>query len=219
MKRKTLLFITSLLCFATVTHAQIPKGSTLLGGGVGFFTSKEKQEGTESGKSNSVHIFPAWGKAIKENTILGVTLECSYYDYNNHYSGYVDQKFSNYGASVFLRKYVLVANRFYIFGQGNAGGGYSTSKVYYSNYQNSSKGWNAGISLFPGVSYAVNKKFHLEAGFNNLAYIEFSHTKTTDGSAPGNSGIIKTNGFSLGSDLDSFSSLYLGFRFLLTKNS
>jgi hypothetical protein len=40
------------------------------------------------------------------------------------------------------------------------------------------KGWNVGISLSPGISYALTNKFHLEMGFHNLAFLGYGRAKS-----------------------------------------
>ncbi|MBI1782001.1 MAG: hypothetical protein HYR66_11625, partial [Sphingobacteriales bacterium] len=58
---------------------------------------------------------------------------------------------------------------------------------------------------------------HLEAGFTNIAYLNYQHTKLKNSTIAGETNSIR-NSFSLGSNLNNFnSSLYVGFRLLLNK--
>lgn len=71
------------------------------------------------------------------------------------------------------------------------------------------------ISAYPGISYAVTRKFHLETGFNNLLYINYTNEK--GGYYNGFQGKYETNSFNIGSSINNMSSIYLGFRLLIGK--
>jgi len=127
MERITLTTI-AILLFASVTNAQIKKGSTYLGGSIGFSSSKlEPNNSSTNGKSKSVSINPAVGVAVKNNLIAGINLN---YGHGNSkgFQSSQDYKNSNYGAGVFMRKYWSVLNRLYFFGQSDLGYTHSNYK-------------------------------------------------------------------------------------------
>ena len=104
---------------------------------------------------------------------------------------------------------------FYLFVQSRLGMGLGNSKttdaVQAAN-NSKSNGYNVQLTIYPGIAYSLTKKFQLEAGFNNLAYVQFSHAKQT---AASNNQSVATNSFSLGSSLSNFARLTIGFRVLL----
>jgi hypothetical protein len=213
MKQKTLPAIIVILFLSFQTNAQIAKGSVWLGGSVGLSSYKRSSDNNPYHESRANWISPGIGKAIKENTILGLSLNYRYERTENYYN-YLKRSAYSYGISPFIRQYIPVAGRLYIFGQGNAQMNLIRNKLIFSDLNTGNeKGWNAGIFVTPGISYAVHKKWHIEAGFNNLFGVGYN--KMTELSSPGHE--IKTESYYAGVSLDNASQLYLGFRLLLTK--
>jgi len=221
MKQKFLLASVVVLLISLTTKAQIGKGSVWLGGNIGYGSSRSTgvspiNNPSSYAKSNSFWIAPAIGKAVKDNLILGISLTYQ----NVHYSNYAQYEKDNenyYGAGFFVRQYVPVLNRLYLFGQGNINFRYSKSEAdlnsnYPSNTHNETKGWSAGLGFQPGVSFALNKKWQLETGFNNLLSVQYQSTKETSNYVQYNG---KNQQFSAGLNLDNASSFYVGFRILL----
>ncbi|MEP6747717.1 MAG: hypothetical protein ABJB86_08325 [Bacteroidota bacterium] len=213
MQNKILLSIFIFLVGTTV-HAQIKKGAVLLGGGIEFSTQDTKSSGPQNGTSSGINFSPAFGKAIKENEIIGADLTFSYSknESNNTYS----QKTSSYGIGFFIRKYKELGKGFYLFGQTRAGVSYN--KVQNRDQQTPttsyvSKGYGMQVTIYPGLAYAVSKKLQLEAGLSNLAYIQFNHMQTAYDLNTYPS--LTTNNFSLGSSLSNLAGLTVGFRVLL----
>lgn len=170
MERITLLSI-AIFLFASITKAQITKGSTFIGGQISGSTYKQ-ENGPSTQKQSSFVISPAIGTAIKQNLIAGIDLTYAHTKYGyspNPVEG------NSFGGGFFLRRYASIANRFYFFLQGRAGFYHDKSKSTSSgiNYENISNNFN--LSLYPGVSYALTKSLHIEAGLNNLALFNYSH--------------------------------------------
>jgi hypothetical protein len=203
---------------ALFVNAQITKGSLLLGGGIGYNSHKnDTNAGTSISKQNNFFISPAIGVAVKENTIVGGDLYFGTQLQENINNNNAKYTLNSYGAGMYIRKYLPVAKRLYIFGQGRMGANYSNGKSAQAvDYKSTSKGYDVNIGIYPGVSFQVNKKLHLETGFNNLLYAQYSQTKTKTFSF-GNETSSTINSFSAGTNLNSFSSLYVGFRLLLAK--
>lgn len=174
--------------------------------------SKNKIRGdVTTNKQNGINISPVVGKAIKENLVLGVN--AGFGIYNNDYPmGNAEYDTKSYDAGLFLRKYKNISTSgFYIFVQGGLGVAYNNQKqedmpVTYDDIKRTA----LGINAYPGISYAVNKKLHLETGFNNLLMVNYFHEKRESGSPVTT---YKTNGFSVTSSLNNASSLYLWFSF------
>jgi outer membrane receptor for ferrienterochelin and colicin len=219
MRKLTLLFFFTTYILTPAIQAQIKKGSVFLGGDISGSTQTTKRNGTEVNSQDGLIILPVFGKAIKENFILGVEAGFSLYNNNNNFNPASNSKQKNnaYQAGVFIRKYKLIGKSgFSMFLQGRLGFNYFRNE-YNSSYQSYdiTKRYTIGISAYPGISYAVSKRLQLETGFNNLLNLNyFTEKKETGGTL---SYIDKTNGIGFSSSLNNISSLYLGFRLLLNK--
>lgn len=213
MKKILPVLITASM-FVSSVNAQIKKGSIFLGGDISGSSQKTKSGDITTNKQNGIFISPVFGKAIKDNLILGIN--AGFGIYSNDYP-IRNTEYDTYNAGLFLRKYKNIATSgFYIFVQGGLGVSYYNQKeegmpTTYDNIKRTT----IGINAYPGISYAVNKKLHLETGFNNLLMVNYFHEKRETGSPVTT---YKTNGFSVSSSLNNAtSSLYLGFRLLIGK--
>jgi hypothetical protein len=171
MERITLTTI-AILLFASITHAQITKGSTFIGGQISFSKSKS-ESGTNVQEGSSFSFSPAIGTAIKQNLIAGIDLNYGHWAYDNGVSPL--QKSNNYGGGFFLRRYVPISNRFLFFAQGRAGYGHNKAESNSTTYESSSESNSASLSLYPGVSFALSRVLYIETGFDNLAVLSYSH--------------------------------------------
>lgn len=211
--KKITLFSLGLVLLSFVSNAQISKGSILLGGGLSLSSSKPDNN---TYKSTGFTISPSAGIAIKENKVLGLQLSYGHSNFdNNNNPG--DGHSNSYGASVFLRNYLSVAKNLYLFGQGQAGFGYNKSETIESiNSTNTREQLNTSISLFPGLSYALTKRFQLEVFMSNLVQAGYSSDKSTL-----TSGGFTTSGrsqsLSFNINANPFTDLGLGFRIILGK--
>ncbi len=217
MKKYLLLLSIATVCALSATHAQIKKGATFLGGDIGGNTVKTKSADTTYSKQNGIYISPVFGKAIRENLILGFDLVTNIYNNDNAASVGFNHKQRMYGGGIFLRKYKqLGSSGFSIFAQGRFGVGFGKTEQENHNYVYSyeEKNFSTTLSAYPGLSYTISRKLQLETGFNNLIAISYNNTRKTE-----NNGLnvknFKTNGFEVNSSLDNLSSIYLGFRLLL----
>ncbi len=213
--KKSLPLIFIAFALAGTTSAQITKGSVFLGGDVSAYTQKTKSEGEVTNKSSGIYVMPVFGKAIRENLVFGITAGLSISD-NEVLTNSVEQEAKGYNAGVFLRKYKNIGTSgFYVFIQGGLGANYQLQENSgtYVGYDKTKK-ITIGLNAYPGISYAVSRKFHLESGFNNLLMINYYHEKRETGTP-----VIgyKTNGFAISSSLQNSSALYLGFRLLIGK--
>lgn len=213
--KKLLSAVVAVLAFANFTNAQIKKGAIFLGGDISAATQTTKSPNQTSTKQNGVTISPVFGKAIKDNLILGVSAGVGLYNYN--YDNNNKSKETTYNAGVFARRYKNIGNSgFYLFVQGGLNSSYSKQTQQYtttSPYTQETRRFTIGLNAYPGISYAVSKKMHLETGFNNLLALSYLNEKRKVGTTDYN-----TNGFSISSSLsNATSSLYLGFRLLLNK--
>lgn len=216
MRKHNLVFLTGVLIFSFALNAQIKKGSVFLGGDISGSMQKTKSGGSSENEQNGFTVSPVVGKAIRDNLVFGVNGGIGFSE--NESASSSDSKQISYGLGVFLRKYKPLGNSgFYLFLQGGLNFSYYHSELEFAinSFKNDTKRYGAGVNAYPGISYAVNKKLHLETGFNNLLYLNYWHEKHEEGISPRTEYI--TNGFNIGTSLNNISSLYLGFRVLLSK--
>lgn len=216
MKKFTLLFIVTTLIFRLTADAQISKGSLFLGGDLGGSTQKTKSNGTIINKQEGLNISPVFGKAIKENFILGINAGLGLYE-NNTGASTNSQRSKSYGAGIFIRKYKQISKSpFSIFLQGGLGVNYNSNENVspFSNFLRT-KRYTISITAYPGISYTVSKRLQLETGFNNLFSLNYFTEKREFNTGP--SSTERTNGINISSSLNNLSSLYLGFRVLINK--
>ena len=221
MKKRILPILFLLLIAFFQTYAQIDKGSIFLGGQISYYnqSASSPQDSNQTSKNKQFNFTPAIGIAVKNNVIVGIDLTYVYtktlttnYPYN--------QITNTFGAGVFMRRYVPLGKGFYVFGQGRIGGTYNTGKIKQGNPEidDDIKGYTVSFGFYPGVSYQVSKRVHLETGFNNLFYIEYDHNRDNQT----NTGVVtavKTNTFSAGSSLNNLAAFTLGVRVLLSKQN
>jgi hypothetical protein len=194
------------------SSAQIKQGTWLLGGDITVSsTSSEQPAGIPySTKNNTFSISPSLGKAIKDNLILGFDLSYNYQGTTTTQPSPPDEtsSFNQYGAGVFLREYKPLGSHFSLFLQERLGGAYA--KISNSNSSNA-KSVSINVGFYPGVAYSVSPKIMLETGFQNLFYVNYSHTTLGDDPAT----TVKNNSFNAGTNLGyAFQNLMVGVRFL-----
>ena len=203
----------TLICFASLffvfsAHSQISKGAVLLGGNLGF-SSSENDNAVGDYKNRSYFISPLIGFVVKENRVFGVNLSYS----SSIYKTAPDQKSesNNYGIGFFHRRYLPLGKSFYFYGQGqiNAGFGDQEQINGLNNFKTSNK--SLSVSAFPGVAYAVSKKFHLEISMNNLLNLGYHSTKYNNTLNPD----TKISELSFAVNANPTSNLTFGFRILL----
>ena len=220
MKKIFTLLIACIFFFATSTHAQINKGSTLIGGTLDLSSNNLKNPDSSLSKQTYFSISPSIGFALNTNTILGFSL---LYKINTGNGSLYPFKTKDnlYGAGMFLRKYQTLFNKFYLFGEGNFMFDYETynytvHEIIQSEYD--SKAYSFSLNLTPGVAYTLTRKWQLEAGLQNLLAIGYTSSKETSKSNLVNPD-FKETGFALNSSFNptTFNNIFIGLRFLINK--
>ena len=141
--RKLYALAITMVCISAVSNAQISKGSTILGGSVSLRTTSLKDETPpELGNNYSDWgITPQFGKAIANNKIIGIFLDFT--GSKQEYPNYSTQpqirktESSSYGGGFFYRQYFPLSNHFYLFDEGSARIGFSTSEGSSNNIRTS----------------------------------------------------------------------------------
>lgn len=222
MKRKLLLLAVMGMLACSYANAQIKKGSVLLGGSVGFGRSQTEVKtiyAESSYKSDSRYFYalPALGIAIHDNLVLGGDLR--YENGKQSYTSTTSQKgkTTSYGAGAFIRKYWKVADKLYLFGNGGLGYRYLDNYRPYENPANSiqEKSHNINLSFYPGVSFAITRRVHLESSLPDMFNI--GYTSATERNKATGQKISSRNSFGIGSSLSNTSSFAVGVKFILSK--
>ncbi|RYZ54331.1 MAG: hypothetical protein EOP49_05450 [Sphingobacteriales bacterium] len=205
MKIKFLLLL-SFLSVSIIASAQIHKGAVMIGGYLSYSTHKSETNDT---KTHAFNISPGAGIAVRDNLILGV--DVLYHNALSDYGQGSKNEMNGFGGGVFLRKYAVIAKKFYLFGQGRIG------TTFFDEEQNSIsnaykvKTTNINLSAYPGVAYSITPKLLLEAGFPDLLYAGYTSRKVTGTSND------KTTGFQVATSLSSGTPLSIGMRVLLNR--
>lgn len=213
--KKVILFAAVLFFMAATAHAQISKGSVLLGGNIGFGSSKTEANSREY-KQRYLSLSPVVGIAVKPNLVAGVSFTYVHTKYPLDTASRAAYKFDAAGGGFFMRRYFPIARSFYVFGQGSLG--YLHSRTEQTSIDNVRVNTSNSIALdvAPGLAYAVSRKFHLELGLNSLLGISYSSDKAE---TSGIGGTTKAGGhsFNFNTALSPSAPLNLGFRVFLSK--
>jgi hypothetical protein len=224
MERFILLSI-AILLFASITKAQITRGSTFIGGSLNFSSDKNEPSLTTDVETTNASwaIKPQIGKAIRENKVAGIFLNFggAINKQERFPSDLAQTKNEFYGGGVFFRNYFLIASRFYLFGDASLGVISIKNQTLFDNgatrfISYNSKSIQSSLFLTPGVSFAASKKVQLEAALNNLFYLSFTSGKSEEYSTPG---VLfretKSNNLSASANANGFNNVYVGIRFII----
>lgn len=165
--------------FAFSSKAQFSKGTNQLSGYLGFGTEKTKVEAPEDDQKVKYFNFaPAIGHFYRDNRLAGVQLFFGG-SYDEGYPSY-----NNVGGTVFLRQYVkLGKSDFRLFAQEGAGVVFARSTGYLPQRTVRLKSTGVFANMFPGLSYAVTKRFLLDLTLPDLVNIRYQRAKPTEESA------------------------------------
>jgi hypothetical protein len=219
--KKALLLACTFISIVAVSHSQITKGSILLGGNIGLNKSKIQSETNQSSKSNTVNFNPTAGIAIKDNWVVGINAGFSDFeaDPSAYYSYMRDQEV--YSGGIFVRRYSTLGKNFYLYGNGSINyNKTSHSQIYTNNHENYYYSKGVALSIAPGIAYAISRRFHLEASLNDLLTVGYTTSRTKNITHVGGittSNITKDKSFGFGTNFNTSSPLYIGFRIVLGK--
>jgi hypothetical protein len=180
---KKLYFFVFGILLCTIVQAQINKGAIMIGGNVGYSEQSGKSSGAlVTTKMESWNVNPSFGKAIKDNLVLGLDINYGHSHYDNGDPSY-DNGTNNYKAGVFLRRYKPIGNNFYLFIQSMFSVSYTHGTASYQNGNNipythdDNKEFGLAFQIYPGISYAINRKWQLETGLPNFLSAAYNHSK------------------------------------------
>lgn len=207
-----------LLLLNIISYSQINKGAIFIGGELSGTHNKVTQDGSFFSSQVGFTFSPVYGQAIRKNLILGGLLIATF-EKDDFTSTNTKQEQNSYGVGVFVRKYYpLKTLPIYFFFEGRLSGIYSpfVQKTTLTGNKQNQNFYIIDVEAFPGVSFALNKKFHLETGFNNFFLAEFFHEKKII-SSPTTSTVYRTNTITIYNSLNNKATFSLGFRLLINE--
>lgn len=114
-----------------------------------------------------------------------------------------------------MRKYLPLGKGFYLFGESLIFFSEAKSEPLNSSGSPIQNNYTAtGLNFYPGISYAVNRKIHLEIAMNSLVSIGYSSQKTT---VSGNGSAETIKSFNMNVNANPLNQPTIGFKFLLAK--
>ena len=222
MRKFTFFFLIAFIMISAA-NAQIQKGTTVLGGNIGFSTQKF-DPGAGGGTINtnsSFNVAPLFARAIKQNFIVGGDITYGNAFNKQEFPSNAVYKTDNnsYGIGGFIRGYKNLGNSgFYLFLQSRLGADITNGKSSYTGNpgpttKSNNNGFDIRLNLYPGVSYAITPKMHIETGLNDLFQVGYSNSKTS-GNQPSEAK-TKSSGFNAGIGLGSSTIWTVGVKFFL----
>jgi hypothetical protein len=219
--KKLYLFL-PLLFIVLLSQAQISKGTIVLGGNLGY-TQQNSSSGTSPSnavKSTDLDINPSFGKAIKDNLVLG--FDVTYGNTTLSQDQSFNDKSNDFGAGFFVRKYKPLGNGFYLFGQSRLGGGYSHGRNDGLDGANNpesdiSNGFNLSLQFYPGIAYAINRNWQIEMGLPNFFAVTYNRSKETISYIGQPDQISNSNDFEATSTLTGSNNFTIGLRYFVGK--
>lgn len=223
MKLKLLLSVFFVCTLLSTSYAQINKGTVWIGSNFSYARDKAiPDQYLMSGESRTVSILPSFGVAIKENMVLGI-----FGTYTNTFreqqltSYYSKRDEKTYGGGLFVRRYVPVFKRFYLYGEGRLGYNKSKAKENWTNSSTSGtsnlKSWETGLTFTPGIAYGITHSIQLEAGFATLFDARYKSIKYSY--EPYSFSNNKVKSFTAGVNLENVSAFYIGVHFLINRKA
>lgn len=194
MKLNLLLLVLALAC-TSVARAQTEKGTKNLGFSFGYSTEKNSFGGSgQKQKRTDFDIGPTFSYFIADRLDLGASL--GYFRIEQDYQG--SNSYSNgssmdqVGASVFLRKHIMLSDQFGI--RTGPFAAFTTGESTQDNanevdYTVKSKSFSGGLNL--GIEYFPTKRIGIAA---NLVSLSYGHSRSEQ---QGTQQVTKVNSFNL----------------------
>lgn len=209
--KKFFFYILFFTATATATHAQITKGMVLTG--INLSTSSTNTESSyyASSETSYFNVSPSVGFVVKDNKMIGFSLS---YGHHRSISERSDREFDFYGASTFLRRYIPLGKRFFLYGEAGAAYNVTDSEEILETQTETKRESEVSLYLSPGVTYALTKRLQFEAGFGRLLGLGYEWDKWRAISQGGTSE-SKGSGVNFSANANPRSELYIGFRIAL----
>jgi hypothetical protein len=219
MKKMYVLLFTVLAC--SMARAQIKKGDILLGANLNYSSQDYSNNGAAinpySTSYKTFGVGPSFGKAIKDNLVLG--LDLGYTHYSASYSPGIATTGNGFNGGIFLRKYKPLGKNFYLFGEVALNGNYThNSQAEQPGSQPSvddTHTYGFSFQLFPGLAYVLGPKWQLEAEVPGFCSIAYSHSKQTYSYTGQPDQYYNSHDFSIASSFSGTNTITAGVRYLI----
>ncbi|KQN33288.1 hypothetical protein ASE92_15905 [Pedobacter sp. Leaf41] len=189
--KKLLLSVVAVAGLVYGANAQTEKGKVILGGNVGF--NSTKVEG--AAKSDvSFSIVPSVGYFVDNNFAIGTGVG---YNYNKQVSeNSLNQAFV---VAPFGRYYVGLSDQFKFFGQLSVPMAFGNNKIVNDNGDTGAKvasTTSIGVNIAPGFAFFPTKRIGIEVSVNGLGYNNLNvKNEITGGEVSSNSFGLEANTF------------------------
>lgn len=226
---RTLLTLLLFISSSLIVNAQFKKNDILLGGQLSYsyystsFDQPNSSYPTSDQKTNNGNITISLGKAINENTIVGINLSylpSSTTNYQNYGPTLLNYQNNGYGVGIFFRKYKSLGKEFYLFWEESASYNWSnqSGKDSAGLKRISGSSWSTGIDLYPGIAYRISKHFFLELTIPDLFIARYYKSNTVNQyGTVSEVQTSKNDNLSISTSLssDPLNALGIGFRLIL----
>jgi hypothetical protein len=192
-----------ILVFAIILTATALSQAQYFGGGsLGFNASGGKVDfgdvETDMDSQSSFHFNPRGGIMHSDNLWLGLELNLSVSRDKEAGDPEIINTSTAFGFAPFVRYYALEMGKFSLFGQGQLGLDFISSKSESGGTTTSSPNTTRiRLSAFPGVSYQVSEMLALEATINAFNFSAYRSVQKSD-----NGDKAISNGIGFGAGLD-----------------
>ncbi|SDE99766.1 hypothetical protein SAMN04487996_108159 [Dyadobacter soli] len=201
MKKTLLLLLPGLMLLAGTAEAQFEKGTAHWGATISAEGTETHTKGNSTDYKNGNHsVSPSIqaGWLIKDNRMFGLRLTSTIGLSNSKIEGsgplnhFADNTYS-LRLSPFIRHYKTLNPKWALFLQTGVEGAYIWSVKEVDDFTEKNNGYEAGLYVFPGISYRISPRFALETDLQllslNVGYSNFEKSEGFNFNAGITSGI------------------------------
>lgn len=225
----TKIYTLSILFCLSVSFAsaQFDIGQKVIGGNVGFSTTKsENYYNPNSDNQVNVSFSPSMAWFTKPNHLVGIGLMYNYgwQKTGNNMNNDLSKSYNHsIGLNLFSQQFFTLAPKFYFTVTATGSLAYNFGKTTYevSNNENARKGcgYNINLGLAPGLTYRLTQRLLFDAYLSNLLSVGYTHTQYKGSLSSTSDDKSYQNSFGVSYSLSntSLGNIGLGFRWLLKK--
>ncbi len=213
MKKIYVLLLVSVGTTLSATAQPFQKGDKLLGGSIGFASSKTTAS-NPANKYTGFGISPSIGFFTSAKSLTGFSVNYGYA--KSEQNG--ETKTNSIGASVYQQHWNSLGKSFYFIAEGRLAGSYQSSKsTFTGSYFTESKGFQGGFQINPGIAYRINRRLVLDAFFSNFVSIAYAHSNVKRNPQFSPTSEYKTDDFGITTGFSNFTTdnIQFGFRYIL----
>ncbi len=220
---KFYLFSAVLLCTATTLFAQFNPGQKVLGGNVTFAANKtgNEQFPVPVTKYRYLVVNPSYGWFVKEDVLWSAGFS---YNLNrqkiDRIAGVEKNTYQNFSLNVARQKFIQAIPKLFVTITTAAAIFYGVNDREELNnvgtFNSKITTVGAVVNVGPGITYQLNSRFLLDAYFNNLVNIGYSHNFIKNATS-GSSSTGGSFNFSSGLTGTNLGNIALGFRWLIPR--